>query len=80
MPEVLASTLHNKPVLSTDGREVGVVHNLTVRPQTGTLDTLLVEPNGSVFNKGETTEEGYLRIPAEAINGFDDHLMVAFPE
>jgi len=34
---VLASALNNKPVLSTDGREVGTVYNLTMDRQTGKL-------------------------------------------
>jgi len=82
MPEVLASALPEKPVLSTDGRELGTVHNLTIEQRTGTLDTLLVEPNGSMneFDELETTDEGYFQIPATAISGFDDHLMVTLPK
>lgn len=80
MPEVLASALPDQPVLSTDGREIGIVHNITIEPRTGTLDTLLVDPNGDKFDGLETTDEGYIPIPAEAISGFDDHLIVALPE
>lgn len=76
MPEVLASALPDQPVLSTDGREIGIVHNLTIEPRTGSLDTLLIEPNGNEFDEVEKTEGGYIPIPAEAISGFDDHLMV----
>lgn len=80
MPEVLASTLPDKPVLTTDGRELGTVHNLTIEQRTGELETLLVEPNRSEFDGLETTEGGYIPIPAEMISGFDDHLMVALRE
>lgn len=80
MSEVLASALPKKPVLSADGRELGTVHSLTIEPRTGRLATLLVEPNGTEFDELATTEDGYLRIPAAAISGFDDQLIVALPE
>ena len=80
MPEILASALHEKPVLSTDGRELGTVYNLTMEQRTGKLDTLLVDPIGDGFEGFETTDDGYLRIPAAMINGLDDQLMVALPE
>lgn len=80
MPEVLASALPDKPVLSADGRELGIVHNLTMDVRTGKLNTLLVEPDRNEFDGLETTDEGYLRIPAERISGFDDHLVVTLPE
>lgn len=80
MPEVLASALPDQPVLSTDGRELGTVTNLTMEPRTGELAMLLVDPNGDEFDEVETTDDSLLRIPAETISGFDDHLMVALPE
>jgi len=80
MPQVLASALPDQPVLSTDGRELGTVTNLTMEPRTGELAAMLVDPNGNGFDGVETTDDGRLRIPAEAIRGFDDHVMVALPE
>ena len=80
MPEVLASALNDKPVLSTDGREVGTVYNLTIDQRTGKLDTLLVDPNGNGFEEFERTDDGYLRIPAAMINGLSDQLMITLPE
>jgi sporulation protein YlmC with PRC-barrel domain len=80
MPEILASALHEKPVLTTDGRELGTVYNLTMEQRTGKLDTLLVDPIGDGFKQFETTDDGYLRIPAAMINSLDDQLMVTLPE
>ena len=76
MHEVLASALPDKPVLSSDGRELGIVHNLTMDTRTGKLNTLLVEPDGDGFDELEPTDEGDIRIPAGRISGFDDYLVV----
>ena len=80
MPGVLASALNNKPVLSTDGREVGTVYNLTMDRQTGKLETLLVDPIDNGFKEFERTDDGYLRIPTAMINGLNDQLMITPPE
>jgi hypothetical protein len=48
--------------------------------RTGKLDTSLVDPNGNGFEKFETTDHGYLRIPAAIINSLNDQLMVTPPE
>jgi len=77
MPEILASALHEKPVLSTDGWELGTVYNLTMEQRTGKLDTLLVDPSGDGVGQFDTTDDGYLRIPAEMIESLDDQLMVS---
>jgi len=78
MPEILASALHERPVLSTDGWELGTVYNLTMEQRTGKLDTLLVDPSGDGVERFDTTDDGYLRIPAEMIESLDDQLMVSF--
>ena len=77
MPEILASALHEKPVLSTDGWELGTVYNLTMEQRTGKLDTLLVDPSGDGVERFDTTDDGYLRIPAEMIESLDDQLMIS---
>lgn len=78
MSAVLASALLEKPVLSTDGRELGTVYGLTTQRRTGSLRTLLVEPNGNAngFDELETTGDECIRTPPAAISGFDDHLLV----
>lgn len=80
MPEVLASSLPEKPVLSADGREIGVVHGLTMNVQTGELDTLIVETDRSDLEELETTDDGHLSVPATQIRGMDDHLIVALSD
>ena len=77
VPEILASALHEKPVLSTDGWELGTVYNLMMERRTGKLDTLLVDPNGDGVERFDTTDDGYLRIPAETIESLDDQLMIS---
>jgi len=77
MPEILASALHEKPVLSTDGWELGTVYNLMMERRTGKLDTLLVDPNGDGVERFDTTDDGYLRIPAEMIESLNDQLMIS---
>ena len=78
MPEVLASALPEKPVLSSDGRELGTVYSLTMEPQTGTLRSVVVDPDPGTpdIESVETTEAGRFRLPATAVTGVDDHLVV----
>ncbi len=76
MPEVLASALPEKPVLSSDGREIGVVHGLTMDVRTGSLDALIVKTDRTDIDALETIDDGHLRVPATMIRGMDDQVIV----
>jgi sporulation protein YlmC with PRC-barrel domain len=80
MPEVLASALPEKPVLSSDGRESGAVHGLTMDVRTGEGDTLIGETDRTDIDALETTDDGHLRVPARMISGLDDHLIVSLSD
>ncbi|SEP33678.1 Sporulation protein YlmC, PRC-barrel domain family [Halorientalis persicus] len=79
MAVVLAKQLSNKPVLSTDGAELGHVYNLTMDAKTGALESVLVEPSDSSVSGFETTDNGRLRVPARCIDDLSDFLIVRKP-
>ncbi|THE62919.1 photosystem reaction center subunit H [Salinadaptatus halalkaliphilus] len=76
MTTVLASTLSSKPVMGSDGKELGTVHNITMNVTTGELESVLVTPKDDDVYRFETTDDGNLRIPAHQVQGVDDYLMV----
>jgi len=75
---VLASSLPEKPVIRTDGKALGVVHNLTMEIDTGDLATLIVEtdPSDDVPETLERTDDGHLRVPADRVDGVGDQVVV----
>ncbi|ELY90520.1 hypothetical protein C483_10686 [Natrialba hulunbeirensis JCM 10989] len=82
MSPILASALTEKPVCSADGRQLGTVRNLTMNPQTGRLESVLVATDRSAgeLRHIPRTPEGDLRISAGAIVGVDDQLVVTLSD
>ncbi|ADD05431.1 PRC domain protein [Natrialba magadii ATCC 43099] len=82
MSPILASALTEKPVCSVDGRQLGTVRNLTMNPQTGRLESVLVDTDRSDVELRQIprTPDGELRIAAGAIVGVDDQLVVSLSE
>lgn len=77
MTTVLANSLSDKPVLGTDGTELGTVYNITMHPESGNLDAVLVDPASQTLStEFDTTEEGQLRIPAQRVQNVRDYLVV----
>ena len=78
MSTVLASALPEKPVLSADGRKLGIVRDLTIDPRTGEFETLLVDPtadatppadgngHGDAATRGDATTHGDAPAPGDA--------------
>ncbi|MFP8954021.1 PRC-barrel domain-containing protein [Natrialbaceae archaeon A-arb3/5] len=76
MTTILASELSSKPVMGSDGKELGTVHNVTMDVETGTIANVLVTPKADDVYRFETTEDGTLLVPAQQIQAVDDYLMV----
>lgn len=73
---VLASSLSNKPVMRSDGKDVGTVHTVTGDVATGELEALLVEPSTDSSFGFEQNENGLLRVPVNLVESVDDYLML----
>ncbi|MBX0326015.1 PRC-barrel domain-containing protein [Halomicroarcula sp. F13] len=80
MPQVLANELAEKRVLSTDGRELGILHNVTLDVASGSLETLVVETDHSELFGIEANADGVVQLPAETLDGVSDHVIVSPPE
>ncbi|RQG92488.1 PRC-barrel domain-containing protein [Natrarchaeobius chitinivorans] len=76
MTTVLASTLSTKPVMGTDGKELGTVHNVSMNVETGALEYVLVDPKSDDVTRFETTDDGTLLVPAGRVQSLDDYLIV----
>lgn len=83
MSTVLASALPEKPVLSADGRKLGTVRDLTIDPQSGEFETLLVDPPATAPDDGvdsdaenERSPDGAIRIPGDALTAVGDQVIV----
>ncbi|WP_435096363.1 PRC-barrel domain-containing protein [Halarchaeum sp. P4] len=76
MDSVLASTLHDCDVMTTDGRRLGTFDRITVEPETGALAYLYVDPDGEETGGFDRGESGDLRVPAECVDAKRDYLLV----
>jgi sporulation protein YlmC with PRC-barrel domain len=79
MRTVLANQLSNVRVVSTDGREVGTVENLTVDTATGELQTVVIDSDIPEIFSVERDADGHIRLPAARIESMRDHLTIQPP-
>ncbi|OVE85649.1 PRC-barrel domain-containing protein [Natronolimnobius baerhuensis] len=80
MVMVLASTLSGKPVLSTNGEELGTVENITMNVDTGALEAVRVAPATDTIRGFDVAENGSLLVPAACLCDVDDYLLVERPD
>ncbi|MBV0902835.1 PRC-barrel domain-containing protein [Haloarcula salina] len=76
---VLASTLSDKRVVSSDGREVGNVHNVIINPESGSLQTLVLDTERPEIFGIEADENGRVKLPAAVLETVEDHLIISPP-
>ena len=76
---MLASSLSGKQVMSTDGQQVGQVHNLTMAPDSGALETLVVETDRNTIFGIEADADGRVQLPATVIEAARDQLIITQP-
>lgn len=75
METVLASALSDTRVMSTDGQELGTLHNATFDTADGRLQQVVIETDAQEVFGREQDEDGYVRLPAELIKSMRDHLI-----
>jgi sporulation protein YlmC with PRC-barrel domain len=80
--EVFARELSDKTVVDSDGAVVGQLHNVTMNFKTGTLENLLVTPDGSPTEqqrhrtKYSSTDEGRYLIASDSVQAVKDQIVV----
>ena len=77
MAEILAENLSGKAVMGSDGRELGMLYNITMDANSGRLENLVVDPEearrGADF---PTDERGRLLVPVANVQAVKDHMIV----
>ena len=76
MGKISAQNLNAKKVVDSEGREIGVFHNMVVDAVTGMLTELVVKPATELDTSKFKKESDYIYIPAEAIKTMTDYIMV----
>ncbi|MEF8813871.1 MAG: PRC-barrel domain-containing protein [Halovenus sp.] len=78
MADILAENLSEKAVIGDGGTELGMLYNITMDPDSGRLQNLLVSPNeGSRGNlQFETDAQGRYLVPVGRINDVDEHIII----
>ncbi len=79
MQTVLASKLSDTRVMSTNGQELGTIHNVTFNTIDGTLTQLVIDTEAQELFGKEQDGDGYVRLPADLIESLRDHLIIRPP-
>jgi sporulation protein YlmC with PRC-barrel domain len=77
MADVLAENLSGKSVMSKEGDKLGMLYNITMDIDSGTLGDLVVEPDQEAPETSfSRDEEGRYRIPASRVHAVRDYISV----
>ena len=78
MPEILAENLSGKAIMGADGAELGMLYNITMDADTGTLRNLVVEPSAAAESGTdfEGDGDGHLLVPISRVQAVKDHIIV----
>lgn len=80
--EIFARKLSNKTVVDSSGSIVGKLHNITIDYDTGSLDSLLVLPEGKPTERQihrsdyNYTDSGYYMIDAGSVRSIEDQIII----
>ncbi|NLV11870.1 PRC-barrel domain-containing protein [Haloarcula argentinensis] len=80
MQTVLASKLSDTRVMSTDGQELGTIHNVTVDTIDGNLKQIVIDTEAQELFGQKQDDDGYVRLPADLIESLRDHLIIRPPD
>lgn len=80
MQTVLASKLSDTRVVSTNGQELGTIHNVTFNTIDGNLNQLVIDTETRELFGKEQDGDGYVRLPTDLIESLRDHLIIRPPE
>lgn len=77
MTAILAERLSEKPVIGSDGTEIGTLYNITMDLETGRLQNLLVSPSeeGPSVDYARN-DEGQYTVPVHNVQSVKDHIVV----
>ncbi|MFP8953809.1 PRC-barrel domain-containing protein [Natrialbaceae archaeon A-arb3/5] len=79
MSDILAENLSGKSVMGSDGTELGLLYNITMDLQSGTLHDLIVEPDEDApthaidFN---VNDAGRFLVPVNRVQAVKDYIVV----
>ena len=76
MTELLAENLSGKAVMGSDGAEIGMLYNITMDLDTGELEHLIIDPDGTDPTEFDTDAAGRLLVPVERVQAVKDHMIV----
>ena len=79
MAEILAENLSGKAVMGSDGRELGMLYNISVDLRSGRLIDLLVTPDEELSGgdlEFDQDEGGRYRIPVTNVQAVKDYIIV----
>ncbi len=77
MAEILAENLSGKAVMGSDGKELGMLYNITMDFESGRLANLVITAdesyNGDDF---DTDGTGRLLVPVSRVQAVKDHMII----
>ncbi|WP_336000590.1 PRC-barrel domain-containing protein [Halorientalis halophila] len=77
MAEILAENLSGKAVMGSDGKDLGMLYNITMDAKSGRLENLVVEPDEMLRESSFPTDErGRLLVPVTRVQAVKDHMIV----
>ncbi len=77
MAEILAENLSGKAVMGSDGKEIGMLYNITMDFDSGRLSNLVITADES-YNGDEfdTDATGRLLVPVNRVQAVKDHMII----
>ena len=83
MPDILAQNLSEKGVMRNDGKEMGILKNITVDLKTGRLESIVVAPKEDIvqseFDDYNRNSEGNFLVPVSLVESVTDNIMISLP-
>lgn len=82
MQELLGQTLSDKDVMTSDGDEVGALHNITMDAKNGELLEIIVTPSDDRTSRRkfgsryDTDDRGRYRISAANVEAVKDYILI----
>ncbi|WGI17626.1 PRC-barrel domain-containing protein [Methanonatronarchaeum sp. AMET-Sl] len=74
--EIPVTKLSKKDIVSSNGDEIGSLHNVTMNQKTGELLDLIIEPHRDVDTEKYQTQEDYIIIPFKNVKAIKDMIVV----
>ena len=83
MTDILAQNLIEKGVMRNDGKEMGILKNITVDLKTGRLESIVVAPKEDIvqseFDDYNRNSEGNFLVPVSLVESVTDNIMISLP-